>query len=172
MAQRVVRDDSPIYRVLYPGWRTAAFLFLRRNSVRVISNHQSGARAAEFPQFDDEIWRNILRGLNKEFWHQTVTTEQVESYINEQSGIDLSLFFDQYLRTTKIPVFKYKIDGTKVTYHLENVVEGFKYPVKVRVDGSEVWLTPTEKPQTLQMRESDIESFELDRNFYMDAVSE
>lgn len=121
---------------------------------------------------DDDKWRAILRGLNVEFRHQTVTTEQVETYISENSGIDFSLFFDQYLRTTKIPVLRYKIDGTKVDYQFDNVVEGFSFPVKVKVDGSDVWLTPTEKPQTLQMRESDIESFELDRNFYMDVVAE
>ena len=27
---------------------------------------------------NDEKWRQLLRGLNKEFWHQTVTTEQIE----------------------------------------------------------------------------------------------
>lgn len=121
---------------------------------------------------DDEKWLSILRGLNKEFWHQTVTTDQVESYISEKSGLDCAKFFDQYLRTTKIPVFKYKVDGTKVDYRFDNVVEGFSYPVKVKVDGSDVWLMPTEKTQTLQMRESNIESFELDRNFYMDVEEE
>ncbi len=35
---------------------------------------------------DDEKWRGILRGLNKDFWHQTVTTAQVESYISKKSG--------------------------------------------------------------------------------------
>ena len=52
---------------------------------------------------DDEKWRSILTGLNKDFWHQTVTTQQVESYVSQHAGIDLSKVFDQYLRTTKIP---------------------------------------------------------------------
>ena len=30
---------------------------------------------------NDEAWRNILRGLNKTFWHQTVTGQQVRDYI-------------------------------------------------------------------------------------------
>src|SRR5690606_8757454 len=37
---------------------------------------------------DDEKWREILRGLNKDFYHQTVTTKQIEDYISEKSGID------------------------------------------------------------------------------------
>ena len=52
---------------------------------------------------DDEKFRQILRGLNKDFYHQTVDSKQVEAYISEKSGIDLSKVFDQYLRTTVIP---------------------------------------------------------------------
>ena len=32
---------------------------------------------------DDEKWRGILRGLNREFYHQTVTTQQIEQYISQ-----------------------------------------------------------------------------------------
>ena len=51
---------------------------------------------------DDEKWRNILRGLNKDFYHQTVNTKQIEDYISEKANLDLSSVFDQYLRTTEI----------------------------------------------------------------------
>ncbi len=33
---------------------------------------------------DDEKWRSILRGLNKDFYHQTVTTKQIEDYLIEK----------------------------------------------------------------------------------------
>jgi aminopeptidase N len=52
---------------------------------------------------DDEKFRAILRGLNSKFYHSVVTTKQIESYMSEQSGKDLSKIFDQYLRTTKDP---------------------------------------------------------------------
>ena len=45
---------------------------------------------------DDEKFRQILRGLNKDFYHQTVTTKQIEDYINLKSGIDFSSVFNQY----------------------------------------------------------------------------
>ena len=60
---------------------------------------------------DDEKWRGILRGLNKTFWHQTVMGKQVEDYISAQAGVNLGKVFDQYLRTTKIPIFEYRIAG-------------------------------------------------------------
>ncbi len=115
---------------------------------------------------DDEKWRSILQGLQKTFWHQTVTTEQVESYISKQAGIDLSKVFDQYLRTTKIPKFEYKIDGGKLSYQWTNVVPGFAMPVRVSVNGKEVVLTPSETLQTKTFAD-DIKTVEVDRNYYV-----
>ncbi|MFT7632153.1 MAG: aminopeptidase N [Mariniblastus sp.] len=120
---------------------------------------------------NDEKWREILRGLNQHFWHKIVTTQDVETYMSEQSGIDFSKFFDQYLRSTKIPVLKYEIDGDSVSYQFDNVVEGFSVPLKVMVNDKETWLTPTAKPQTFK-HDGRVKSFELDRNFYMDSKAE
>ena len=120
---------------------------------------------------DDEKWRDILRGLNKTFWHQTVTTEQVESYINKQSGIDFGKFFDQYLRSTKIPKLVYKIDGNKVTCHFENVVDGFSIPVDFKINGQNKRFDVSGKPGTHEFDE-EIKSFEVDRNFYVEVEGE
>ncbi len=42
---------------------------------------------------DDEKWRSILRGMNKVFYHQTVTTQQIEDYLSESIGRNLQAFF-------------------------------------------------------------------------------
>ena len=42
---------------------------------------------------DDEKWRRILRKMNVEFYHQTVTTQQIESFLSKETGIDLTAFF-------------------------------------------------------------------------------
>ena len=116
---------------------------------------------------NDEKWRGILMGLNKDFYHQTVTTQQIENYISQKSGIDLSKVFDQYLRTTKIPVLQHKTDGKIVSYEWANVVEGFNMPVRVNINGKEILLKPTEETQTFNS-DSEIKTFEVDRNFYID----
>jgi len=92
---------------------------------------------------DDEKWRSILRGMNSEFYHQTVTTEQIENYLSEQTGIDLTAFFNQYLRSTKIPTLEYNIDEDNITYRYTNVVEDFDMPVRVYIGDKEHWLFPT-----------------------------
>ncbi len=120
---------------------------------------------------DDEKWLGILRGLNRQFWHQTVDTGQVEDYISQQSGIDCEKFFDQYLRSVKIPKLVYRVKDDQVSYRFENVVDGFAVPVLVRVNGQEVRITPNQETQVLQWSEP-VETLVLDRNFYMDCEGE
>ncbi|UBM60133.1 M1 family metallopeptidase [Marinilongibacter aquaticus] len=112
---------------------------------------------------DDELWRGILRGLNRDFYHQTVTSKQVENYISEKANIDFSKVFDQYLRTTKIPVLSTRVKGKKIFYKWENVIPGFDMPVKVTLDGKSVFLYPTEKEKKVKAK-----SLIVDRNFYVE----
>ncbi len=117
---------------------------------------------------DDAKWLGIMRGLNRDFWHQTVTTQQIESYISKQAGIDLSKVFDQYLRTTQVPLLQYKTDGRNLSFKYDRIVEGFAMPLRVDVNGKEVKITPTATMQTLTLPE-EIKTFAVNRNFYIDA---
>jgi len=91
---------------------------------------------------DDELWRSILRGLNKDFYHQTVTTQQVEEYISEKAGKDLTKVFDQYLRDIRIPTLEYVVKGDQLLYRWNNVIDGFNMPIKVEANGMVKWITP------------------------------
>jgi aminopeptidase N len=79
----------------------------------------------------DEKFRQILRGLNAEFYHQTVTTKQVEDYISRKSGFDFSRVFDQYLRQTGIPTLEYFLDSLtlRVSYRWTDCIDGFNLPL-------------------------------------------
>jgi aminopeptidase N len=96
------------------------------------------------------------------FYHQTVTTRQVEDYISTQSGKDFRKLFDQYLRTTNIPVLEYKQVGNAVQYRWANTVAGFDMPVKLT---SGRWLQPTAGWRSVNLRVG--EPFDVDRNFYI-----
>jgi aminopeptidase N len=119
---------------------------------------------------DDEKWRAILRGLNEEFYHKTVTTDQIEQYISKKMKLNLKPFFDQYLRTTDIPKLEYKIKGNKLTYRFTNTVENFAIPVRIFVDGKPIWLESNTKWQTKKLR-GDLSTVEVDPNFYIDKVA-
>jgi aminopeptidase N len=118
---------------------------------------------------DDARWRGILRGLGKTFWHQTVSTKQIEGYMSTQSGLDLSKVFDEYLRTTKIPILEYKLQGSQLSYRWANVVPGFAMPVKVTTSPGRLgWIRPTESWKTTTVKLDRPEDFHVDENFYVD----
>ena len=118
---------------------------------------------------DDPKWLSILRGLNADFRHQTVTTEQIESYITRRAGIDLSKVFDQYLRTTQIPLLKYRVNGKTLSFNYERVVKGFAMPLRVSVNGKETVISPSELKQTLEFPQ-ELKTFEVNRNFYIESA--
>jgi aminopeptidase N len=118
---------------------------------------------------DDARWRGILRGLAKTFWHQTVTTKQIEDYMSTQSGLDLSTIFDEYLRTTKVPTLEYKLQGSRLSYRWANVVPGFAMPVKITTSAGRLsWIRPTESWKATTVKLNRPEDFHVDENFYVD----
>lgn len=111
---------------------------------------------------DDEKWRMILRGLNKTFYHQTVTTKQVEDYLSKATGIDLTEFFNQYLRDVRIPTLEYEIKNDVLKFRYTNIIENFDMPIKIHINGSEQWLFPKAEWQTMSTKADDIK---IDDNF-------
>lgn len=111
---------------------------------------------------NDEKFRQILRGMNKDFYHQTVTTKQIEDYISSKAGIDFSSVFDQYLRTTKIPALEYSQDGETLKFRYTNVIKNLKLPIRINGDQT---INPTEQWQTVKLKKST--PVELNKNYYI-----
>ncbi|WP_299176256.1 M1 family metallopeptidase [uncultured Chryseobacterium sp.] len=116
---------------------------------------------------NDEKFREILRGLNKDFYHQTVTTEQIENYISSKSGIDFSSIFNQYLRTIDIPTLEYSQNGNELKFRYTNVVKNFRLPIRINKDQV---INPTENWQTVKLKTAN--PVELDRNYYVNYKKE
>jgi len=113
---------------------------------------------------NDDQWQQILRGLNETFYHQTVTTEQIENYISKTSGIDLSAFFNQYLRDVRIPTLEYRIKDQQLKYRWINTVSGFNMPVHVAINGKDLWLAPTTDWSAAQIEGNELQ---IDVDFYV-----
>jgi aminopeptidase N len=117
---------------------------------------------------DDEKWRTILQGLNKVFYHQTVTSKQVEEYISEKSGIDLTQFWEQYLRTTLIPKLEYNYNGNKLKYRYVDIIADFDMPVQIVINGETYWIQPTADWNTF-VNNNDINSCTVKQDFLITA---
>ena len=113
---------------------------------------------------DDQIWRQILRGLNKEFYHQTVTSKQIEDYISENIGFDLTFVFDQYLRDYRIPILEYSIMNNVLKYRWANTIDGFNMPIEVSIDNNKQWLYPENSWKETAIKQ---EFIEIDKDYYV-----
>ena len=155
----LIQNDSPIVGVYGLNARGSGDMYPKGGNMLHTIRHVIG---------DDARWNQILRGLNTEFRHRIVTGRQVQAYIAAQAGIPLEKVFDQYLTTTKIPAFEYRLDGSKLSYRWADVVPGFAMPVDVRVCGdTTVRLAPTASWQAAVLPLRHPEDFAVDPNFYV-----
>ncbi len=153
--RKEIQNDEPIiadYNVNRDGsgdmyYKAANML----HSIRAIVNN-------------DSLWKALLQNLNKTYWHQTVTTKQVEDMMITFLKKDLQKIFDQYLRTTQVPVLEFHLKGGKVNYRWKNCVKGFNMPLKIKDGDKEIWLQPTEKWQQINYKKTDLD---IDANFYI-----
>ncbi len=105
---------------------------------------------------NDSLFRNILMGLNTQFYHQTVTSAQVENYISVRAGFGFQKVFDQYLRTTQIPILNYSYNEREkiFTYEYKNCVTGFNLPLHFSYLGKKYSFMPMDyQPQQRLIKE-------------------
>jgi aminopeptidase N len=101
---------------------------------------------------NDEDWFRILKKLYRMFACSIVETNDIVQFFNQETGLSLTGFFDQYLYHEKQPVLKYKLDmkGKRVvlTHQWdEKVTEGFSMPVFVGNANKEIKIFPTHEVQ-------------------------
>lgn len=110
---------------------------------------------------NDSLFRSMLREMNATFYHQTVTTAQIEAFMSEKLGMDLSKIFDQYLREKYPPTLRVKKSLNGVKYRWVNCVKGFEMPLIVH---GEKWNCTTKWTR----RSSKLPySFYVDPNMYI-----
>ncbi|MDF3078666.1 MAG: family metallopeptidase [Sphingobacteriaceae bacterium] len=103
---------------------------------------------------DDVKFRDMLRGLNKEFGLKTTTTEDVVNFINENSGKNLTKVFDQYLRYASIPNLEMKKNKGQVFYKWAADVAGFDMPLRIKTstNGEWIWIKPTTQWKSIRTK--------------------
>jgi len=119
---------------------------------------------------DDEKWRAILRGINKDFYHTVVKGSQIEDYLSAKTGLNLKTFFDQYLRDIRIPVFEYSVKDDKLTFRWNNCVPGFDMPLKIYVSGVEMNIIPKPQFSTIDLGAKK-PTIDVDPNYYVGSLN-
>jgi len=118
---------------------------------------------------DDEKWRNILRGLNKTFYHQTVTYNDIVDHISDKAGINLNPVFDQYLHYKNIPILNFMFMHGKLYCRWIADAKDFNMPVKVRIKGGGYqFIKPLTRFTQVDINDSTKDNIEVDTfNYYI-----
>jgi aminopeptidase N len=156
--RKLIRNDRPIvgtYNVNHPG--SGDMYYKGGNLLHTLRQLVP----------DDARWRAILRSLNQTFFHQTITGRQVERYLSQQIGRDLSRVFDQYLRDVRVPTLEYEVAGDAFRYRWTNCVPGFDLPLRVCLGETGVCrsVQPTTEWQTLPNEGT--QTLTSDPNYYV-----
>jgi aminopeptidase N len=123
---------------------------------------------------NDETWRAVLRGLNKTFYHKTVTYNDITDYVSQTSGIDLSMVFDQYLHYTTIPVLEFAVRDGVLNCRWTGCINGFNMPVRVKVKGGDYqFIIPGTDFKPVGVPGITQSNFEVDNyNFYIGVMTD
>jgi aminopeptidase N len=111
---------------------------------------------------DDKVFRNMIREMNKQFYHQAIETGDIEKFMSTYTKMDLSKIFDQYLRSSQAPKLEYAMSGKNIKYRWNCNVAKFNMPLKIMVDNNEKWIYPTDTWKILEANE-----LKVDENFYI-----
>jgi aminopeptidase N len=159
--RRSIRNDRPITGIYNVNYEGSGDMYSKGgnmlHTLRQIVN-------------DDTKWREILRGLNRDFYHQVADGSQVEKYISEKTGLDLKYFFDQYLRDVRIPVFEYYVKGNELTFRWNSCVARFNMPLKIWINGKSFTVNPLTRWTTIKTETANPEVV-VDKDFYVSALN-
>lgn len=89
---------------------------------------------------DDKKFKKLLRTLNSTFEKKTISSATLETFISEFTGINFCFIFEQYLRTTKIPVLELKFTNQEISYKWTNCSVNFDMPLPISKNN---WIYPT-----------------------------
>ena len=160
---RNVQNDKPIIGTYGVNKRGSGDMYykgsLLLNTLRHVIN-------------DDTKWWQLLYNYSEHFKKQIITTEMVIAYFNEQTNMDLTPIFKQYLYTAKIPALEYKKIGTELQYQWKNVNSDFNMPVDIAFGKEIVRLYPTTQKQKIKLKNfKKSKSFEIfDNRFFINVI--
>jgi aminopeptidase N len=82
---------------------------------------------------DDPRWFKLIHDVYQHFKYQNIMTEDMVQYFNQQTKMNLTPIFDQYLRHTAIPTLELKFDeaNQKISYRWKVDELAFAMPVRV-----------------------------------------
>jgi aminopeptidase N len=122
----------------------------------------------------DSTFKAMLLDMNTTFKQSVVTSAQVEAFMIGYNATTRSLLhpslFDQYLRSTKVPVLEHAFVKGRLWMRWANAVPGLRLPVRVKVGGEIHFMTVHAQwqPAGIERRHGRNKRLKVDAAWYID----
>jgi aminopeptidase N len=101
---------------------------------------------------NDEKWWKLILDYSLQFRHKIIDAETVISFFNQQTGLNLTPIFDQYLRHKNIPILEIQKIKSKLQYRWKTDIVNFKMPVDIMYKDKTIRLQPNNNYQTFTLK--------------------
>jgi aminopeptidase N len=117
---------------------------------------------------NDKLWWKLILKYSETFRHKIIDTETVIAFFNQESALNLTPIFNQYLRYTTIPKLELKWNKKKLVYKWTTDVTDFNMPIDIKVKGKEIRLNPTNNWRKIKLKIKSLAEIEvLKREFFV-----
>ena len=119
---------------------------------------------------DDAKWFADIHDFYQHFKYQNIMTEDVVKWWNERTGMDLTPFFDEYLRHAALPVLELQQNAVRGTleYRWDADEASFAMPVLLRFGQKQVEIKPvTTDWKTITMPPGKLDYKWVEDRYYM-----
>jgi len=121
---------------------------------------------------DDAKWFADIHDFFQHFKYQQIMTEDVVAWWNQRTGMNLTPFFDEYLRHADLPVLELKFDAGTVAYRWKAAEVGFAMPIKVGDPQHWTLIAPVTADWKTMPWSGKQEDFKVASDLYYVAISE
>jgi aminopeptidase N len=113
---------------------------------------------------NDELWWKIILKYSETYRHKIIDTPTVIAFFNQESSINLTSIFNQYLSYKKIPALELKLNKKKLEFQWKTDVRDFNMPIDLKVNGKEIRIEPTNKWKKSKFKIKSLDEVEVLNN--------
>jgi aminopeptidase N len=101
---------------------------------------------------NDERWWQLLKKYSTQYAHQIIDTETVIAFFCNETGLQLTPVFNQYLRNKELPILEWKLTNHKLSYRWNCTEKEFNLPATLLIKGKPKRVYPTKTWKSIAVK--------------------
>lgn len=116
----------------------------------------------------DEKWWTMLLKYSETYRHKIIDTETVIAFFNQETGMNLTPVFNQYLRYPTLPSLELRMKKNKLEFRWITTVTSFSMPIDIKIKDKKIRIIPKNDWTKSKLKINKLQDVEiLKNNFYV-----